>query len=290
MKRIISGLAAFAVCAFMFAACGENSGSAEINDETSLANETIIASVVEETTVSTTAATTSETSASSEETEEETSEAEVTDEDILSYASLDEFANSDLESIEGTEVVFSESLTYDFLGTLEDAEGFYLDVESVDGKIAMTMAFADRQISLDAIDETGERFIVIIKDSTMYMLDPAEKSGFYMQTDEDIWDEYNSKDMLDEINIDEESIKNNDYLYRCPVEIDGEEYTCEFDEESYFIYDTDNDLCAIALNDDSYEVNALIVHKFTGDVPSSAFDIPEGYEMTDLDAALAALQ
>ncbi len=292
MKRNISALAAVMVCAVMLTSCGGNNEQG-LTDETAAPNETIGFSAAEVTaSVTTEAVTTTAEETTTSETEAATSEAETTsDEDEgLVYASLEEFANSDLGSIEGTEIAFEESCTYDFTNTLGDADSFFLDVESVDDTIAMTMAFEEKKIALDAIDENGERFIVIIKDSTMYMLNPAEKQGFYMQADESIWDEYNSEEMLGEIDIDEDAIKESEYLNSCPVIIDGEKFTCESDGESCFLYNEDGELSAIVVSDDSYEINALIVNKFTAEVPSSAFDIPDEYELTDLDAALSALQ
>ncbi len=294
MKRNISALAAVMVCAVMLASCGENNGQG-LTDETTAPNETIGFSAVE-TTSETTSDETSETTEAATTTEEtttseaETVSEEITEEEGLVYASLEEFANSDIKNIGGTETAFEESCTYNFTNTLGDASSFYLDVESVDKTIAMTMAFDEKRIALDAVDENGERFIIIIKDSLMYMLDPAEKEGFYMQVDESIWDEYNSEEMLGEIDIDEDSIKESEYLNSCPVIIDGEKFTCESDGESCFLYNEDGELSAIVVSDDSYEINALIVNKFTDTVPSSAFDIPDGYELTDLDAALAELQ
>ncbi|MDE5993745.1 MAG: hypothetical protein K2G87_11930, partial [Oscillospiraceae bacterium] len=53
-----------------------------------------------------------------------------------------------------------------------------------------------------------------------------------------------------------------------------------------FLFDGD-ELYAIISPDSGKEFNALIVHDFSGNVPSGIFEIPSDYEVVDLMAALA---
>ncbi len=131
-----------------------------------------------------------------------------------------------------------------------------------------------------------EKINEIIKDSVRHMLDDSTKSGYSFVADEDTMNEYSVEEMLGEIDMDKE-IEDAEDVKVCKVEIGGKKYTFEVAETGGgFLFDGDK-LYAIISPDSVKEFNALIIHDFSGSVPSGTFDIPSAYEVVDLMAALA---
>lgn len=290
MKKIISALAALTACAVMLSACGGNSGS-DLTDEIETS-----ASVSEETKAAEAEETTGETTEASEtsETAEEVTgadEEQVSAENAASFASLDEFAASDIEELAFAPVEVKESNIYDFTMTFVGATSMYIDAASTDGSMAMTMAAdANNKIAMDVTDTDGSRAVIIIKDMKMYMLDPSTSTGMYTSVDESIFEEYDLKAAFEEMaSIDEDDITDSEVIMCCPVSINGTTYTVEAMDEGCMLFNGDGSLYAI-VSDGSTDINVLLINSLTSEVPSNAFDVPEGYELTDLDAAMAAQQ
>ena len=277
MKKIISAIAALTACAVMLSACGGNSGSDltdEIETSASVSEETKAAEA-EETTEETTEA--SETSETAEEVTDSADEEQAPAEAAASFASLDEFAASDIEELAFSPVEVKESNIYDFTMAFVGATSMYIDAASTDGSMAMTMAAdANNRIAMDVTDTDGSRAIMIIKDMKMYMLDPSTSTGMYTSVDE-------------MASIDEDDITDSEVIMYCPVSIDGTTYTVEAMDEGCMLFNGDGSLYAI-VSDESTDINVLLINSLTSEVPSNAFDVPEGYELTDLDAAMAAQQ
>ncbi len=291
MKKIISAIAALTACAVMLSACGGNSGSDltdEIETSASVSEETKAAEA-EETTEETTEA--SETSETAEEVTDSADEEQAPAEAAASFASLDEFAASDIEELAFSPVEVKESNIYDFTMAFVGATSMYIDAASTDGSMAMTMAAdANNRIAMDVTDTDGSRAIMIIKDMKMYMLDPSTSTGMYTSVDESIFEEYDLKAAFEEMaSIDEDDITDSEVIMYCPVSIDGTTYTVEAMDEGCMLFNGDGSLYAI-VSDESTDINVLLINSLTSEVPSNAFDVPEGYELTDLDAAMAAQQ
>ena len=283
MKKFLAAIISLSLCGVMLSACGNDSGTNDVTE-----NSTTSAAA-ENTNAETEADTEAETKAE-EETEAET-EAAGDDNSAAaasgSYASVDDFAkDSSVFSLPTETISAADSFTYGFVKTLEGATEFYMDVESTDGSMAMIMALSGKEIYMKMSGSAAEEnATIIIKDSIMYMLDDSTKSGYYFAADEDVMNEYNVEELLSEIDMDKE-IEDAEDVKVCKVEIDGKTYTFEVAETGGgFLFDGD-ELYAIINSESDEEFNALIVHEFSGNVPSGIFELPSDYELIDLMAAL----
>lgn len=288
MKKIIAAATALFVCAAMLTACntGTADTSGDVVDSITTAGEETTTTETE--TETTTTATETETTTTATETETTATEAESSGSaPAASFASVDELAKSDFFALATEKVDAENSYTYEFMKTLEDADGFYLDVKSTDGNMAMKMAFdSNKNIAISVFSAEDDTTVdIIITNMTMYMLDPVTKTGFYYAVDESIFDEYNPEEALSQIAVDENSLAN---AY-CTVQVGGKDYVLETTDDAGLLFDSSGKLYAIVTNDSSSELPALIVNEFSGNVPANAFDIPSDYEMTDLMAAFSGL-
>ncbi|MDE6764266.1 MAG: hypothetical protein K2J73_11405 [Oscillospiraceae bacterium] len=278
MKKFLAAILSISLCGVMLSACGNDSGTDT--------------DVTESQTTST--ATETETNTETEPTETETeTETEADNDDAPaaasgSYDTVDDFAkDSSVFSLPTETVSAADSLTYSFVKTLEGATEFYMDVEATDGSIAMIMALSEKDIYMKMSGTSAEEnATIMIKDSMMYMLDDSTKSGYFFAAGDDVLDEYNVEELLSEIDMDKE-IEDAEDVKVCKVEIGGKEYTFEVAETGGgFLFDEDK-LYAIINSESSNEFNALIVHEFSGTVPSDIFELPSDYELIDLAAAMA---
>lgn len=307
MKKIIAAMAAMFICVSMLSACSNDAENAD-------------AGTSSETTASETAGTTEGTAQFEEENEPEgTAKPEVPDgpkepespeepsaavgEDgrepeapagnhggtlVASFASFDELAEADFSALIMEQINDEESYTYEFLKTLEGADGFYLDVESTDGTMSMSMAFSGQDLAMN-VKSTKENvnLNILLSDMMLYILDPSTKTGLYYQVDESIFNEYSVDSALGQISIDKESLENSSELNSCMIRIGGKDYILESASGSGFVFEPDGNLCAIVSTGNSSERIALMVNEFSGKVPANAFDVPSGYELIDFMAALA---
>ena len=282
MKKFLAAIISLSLCGVMLSACGNNSGTTDVTE-----NQTTSAAAGD-TEEATEAETKAETEADTEaETEAETKAADDDAAAAGSYASVDDFAkDSSVFSLPTETISAGDSLTYNFVRTLEGATEFYMDVEATDGSMAMIMALSGKEIYMKMSGSSAEEnATIIIKDSIMYMLDDSTKSGYYFEAGEDVMNEYNVEELLGEINMDKE-IEDAEDVKVCKVEIGGKMYTFEVAETGGgFLFDGD-ELYAIINPDSDEEYNALIIHEFSGNVPSGIFELPSDYELIDLMAAL----
>lgn len=281
MKKFLAAIISLSLCGVMLSACGNDSGT---NTD-----------VTESQTSSATETTEAETETTETETETE-AETEAPDDGAPaaaggSYDTVDDFAkDSSVFSLPTETISAADSLTYSFVKTLEGATEFYMDVESTDGSVAMISALSGKDIYMKMSGTSAEEnATIMIKDSMMYMLDDSTKSGYYFAADDSVMDEYNVEELLSEIDMDKE-IEDAEDVKVCKVEIGGKEYTFEVAETGGgFLFDGDK-LYAIINPDSDEEFNALIIHEFSGTVPSGTFELPSDYELIDLAAAMAAEQ
>ena len=161
-----------------------------------------------------------------------------------------------------------------------------MDVEATDGSVAMVIALSGKDVYLKMSGSgVDENVTIMIKDSLMYMIDDSTKSGYYFAADEDTMNEYSVEEMLGEIDMDKE-IEDAEDVKVCKVEIGGKEYTFEVAETGGgFLFDGD-ELYAIINPESDADFNALVVHDFSGNVPSGIFELPSDYELIDLRALI----
>ena len=290
MKKIIGAITALLMCAAMLTACG-NGTTAELQDDitTTTAAETTTA-LKEEEPEATAIFEEDETKANEEETTTTAAETESTDAaPAADFASVDELTKIDFSDLATEQIAAEDSYTYQFMKTLEGAEGFYLDVKATDGSMAMKMAFdSNKNIAISVFSAKDDMTMdIIITDMKMYMLDPVTKTGLYYEVDESIFDEYNPEEALGQIAVNEDTLSNAQALNCCTVKINGKNYVFESADEAGLLFNSNGDLYAIVTNDSSSELTALIVNEFSKNVPANAFDIPSDYELADLMAAMA---
>lgn len=286
MKKFLAAILSLSLCGVMLSACGNDNGTnTDVTESrTSSATETTETETETETTETETETDT--------ETETET-ETEAADDDAPaaaggSYDTVDDFAkDSSVFSLPSETVSAADSLTYNFVKTLEGATEFYMDVESTDGSVTMVMALSGKDVYIKVAEASSdENLTIMIKDSVMYMLDDEAKSGYYMTATDEMMSEYDFEEILSEIDMDKE-IEEAEDVKVCTVEIGGKEYTFEVAETGGgFLFDGDK-LYAIINPDSSEDFNALIVHDFSGSVPSGVFEVPSDYELIDLETAMA---
>lgn len=200
------------------------------------------------------------------------------------YDDLTALAESDVFELAEDSVAANKSNTYNFLKTLDGAEELYLDVEAEDGTMAMVMGMAADKIAMKMKEpESDTNMTIIITDNVMYMLDDATKTGYSMEADESMLEEYNLEEILGDLNIDEEIDDAEDVMV-CGVKVDGEVYTFEVAETGGgFLYDSKDKLCAIVADDDD---TVLKVNEFNADAPDDIFEVPSDYEVIDMASLL----
>ncbi len=272
MKKFLTAVLALSLCGVMLTACGSEDTTAETEATTTTVSETV-------TEAETTEATEAET------TEAETEAAAVS----TSYESLDAFAKSgDAFNLETETISAADSLTYNFIKIFDGASGMYIDAEATDGNMTIVMGMAENMISMKMNDTASDtNMSIIFKDSKMYMLDEATKTGYYMAADESTMEDYNIGEMLGDVDFDAEIDNAADVLVT-KVEIGGEEHTFEVTETGGgFLFDKNEKLVAIFSNDADSELTALKINEFTGEAPAELFEVPADYQVVDLEAALA---
>lgn len=200
------------------------------------------------------------------------------------YDDLTALAESDVFDLAEDTVSAKKSNTYNFLKTLDGAEELYLDVEAEDGSMSMVMGMAADKIAMKMKEPGSDtNMTIIITDNVMYMLDDATKTGYSMEADESMLEEYNLEEILGELNIDEEIDDAEDVMV-CGVKVDGEVYTFEVAETGGgFLYDSKDKLCAIVAEDDD---TVLKINEFNADAPDDIFEVPSDYEVIDMGSLL----
>lgn len=299
MKKLISAIAAVVSCAVILTACGGNSG-ADVEDGAgaSAPEGTKAVSVIDdiETVKNDAESTESTESTKNEEITESTNSEAAADSaapsgSTPSFASLDEFAASDLSALTYVDTAAEKSNTYNFIMDLEGATALYVDAETTDGSTSAKMALdANNNISIDAA-EGGDRSIIILKDMKMYILDPLSKSCYYMSVDESIFQEYDLKKAFEEMaSIDKSSISSTQIVQSANVSINGKDYVFEGVEGGGMLYNTNGSIYAVINNENSSDITALVINSLTKDLPAGVFDIPSDYELIDFDAVIGSQQ
>ncbi len=279
MKKFLTAVLALSLCGVMLTACGSEEATVETE-----ATTTVSEAAVEATEADTEAVTEAETE---EVTEAETDAAEAVS--SASYESLDDFVKSgDAFGLDTDIISASDSLTYNWIKVLDGADSIYMDVEATDGSMTMVMGMSEDMISIKMYEATSAtNMSIIFRDSKMYMLDEATKSGYYMASDETVMEDYDIGEMLGDMDFDAE-IENAADVKSAKLEIGGEDYTFEVAETGGgFLFDKDEKIVAILSNDTESELTALKINEFTGEAPAELFEIPADYQVVDLEAALA---
>lgn len=306
MKKFIASIAALSMCALMLTACGDktDTGDAGITEsitaeQTEAANNTAdddsSAKGETEADKSDDSADDKAADDGAEDSAPAETEAESNDagssEAAASYASIDEFINDDgIFDLPGEPVDAENSYTYAFAKSFEGGSGFYIDLESTDGTMKINMGMEADRLAMNATmpDDKGVvgNVSLIITDGKVYMLDPAQKSGFFMAlSDEQIsqmFDQYDPEEILANVNIDTDT--DFEGVLSSKVEIAGEIYTFEYMDKAGMLYDKSGKICTVVSGDSSTEIPAIIINEFSTNVPAGAFDVPSDYELMDLGA------
>lgn len=298
MKKIIAVMTALLACVTMLTACG-NGTTAELEDNVTTTKATEATTTATETTTTATEATTTatETTTTAADTEKaaETTAADPGNQDVpddggavKSFATLEELSKTDLTAIVPEQIPAQDSLTYQFTKTLEGADSLYLDVESTDGKMSMVLAVNSGSDIYTKVKEASSNteMIILITNKTMYMLNPAEKTGLYYAVDESIFEEYNIEEAFSQMSVDENAISNAQSMNSGKVQVGGKEYTLEAVEGAGFLFKADGSIYAIVANDNSRDLNVLLINEFSKNAPADIFKVPSGYELVDLMSAL----
>ena len=200
------------------------------------------------------------------------------------YDNFTALAESDVFELAEDTISADKSNTYSFIKTLDGAEELYVDVESEDGKMSMVMGMAADKIAMKMKEPDSEtNMTIIITDNVMYMLDDATKTGYSMEADESMLEEYNLESILGDMNIDEE-ISDAEDVKVCAVKVADEVYTFEIAETGGgFLFDGSDKLSAIISDDDD---TVLKVNDFSADVPDEVFNVPSDYEIVDMASLL----
>lgn len=289
MKKIIASVAALSMCAFMLAACGDKTTGDSTLTESITAGQTAGENNAAADDSSDSDKTEAKTEASDDAAENDAAqetEAEKGDsgDAAASYASLDEFINSDDIFDREGELIDSENTnTYKFMSSLdiENGNGFYMDVEATDGSMKATMAAAEDQVSINMSGD-GVDVSFIIKDNTMYLLESRSKKAVYMELDEEAIasniEQYSAGNILgNAVDADISDIPGAECY---EVNIGGDIYAFEMVDDAGFLYDPSGDLCAM-VSSQAGTTYAFIINEFTLNVPANAFDIPSDYELVD---------
>jgi|GEM_PF-2059676 len=274
MKKLFTAILALSLCGVMLTACGSENTTAETEPAT--------------TTVSEAAAEVETTTATEAETTAATTEAETDAAASTSYESLDDFVKSgDAFGLDTDMISASDSLTYNWIKVLDGADSIYMDVEAIDGSMTMVMGMKEDMISMKMCEKaSGTNMLIIFKDSKMYMIDEASKTGYYMSADASEMEDYDIGAVLGDLDFDAE-MENAADVKVTAVEIGGEKHTFEIAETGGgFLFDKDEKLLAILSPDTSAEMTALKVNEFTGTAPDSLFEISPDYQLIDMEAMM----
>ncbi len=206
-----------------------------------------------------------------------------------SFSSFKKFAASDLDALSYKNVSAKKSNTYDFVMSFSGADSLYMDVETIDGSESMMIACdANGNIAMEYLID-GEELKIILKKSTIYMLDPSTKTGYSVKIDDSEFEEYaeQMKDSFEELSsADSSQISADEKIQTCSVVIADKDYTVEKVEDSYMIFDKNGKIYGIVNNDTDAELNALLINGFSNKVPKGTFNVPKGYDIVDMDELL----
>ncbi len=208
---------------------------------------------------------------------------------VQSYSSLSEFAKDEgIYSLPSETISAADSKSYQFGKTLEGTEKLYMDAEEADGSFKMGMAISKdgvyiRLVTTETTEDTPADMTIIIKGDTMYMLDNDAKAG-YTTSGEAFAEEIDAEGIMEQFAGMNTGVDADAELKSCTVNIGGKDYTFEYDGEG-ILYDGDK-IYAIIAGSNEYEFDVLIINELGSDIPDGIFDIPEDYQIADLDIAL----
>ncbi len=315
MKKILSALAALAVCG-MLTACGnsaadENVASADettaseattvvvtettiateettvsnetttVSEETTTASETTTeASIAEETTVTEeeTVATTTEQTETEPATEEEIVIDDNADEITVnsSFADMDEFLTADLFMLDGKTATADTTLSADIFDTLDG--NFYLETSDLNGNSPFKLAIKGDMIMVEN-EFDGSTHKMVIRDSKAYTLDHENMVALFLPADKELISQYTPE----KLGIIPENISKESFVI-ADVTIGGKAYKFEYSTSSDWamLYTSDGKLYASVKSGDSLDCE-LCKFSVTAKIPSDAFTIPEDYFRLDLE-------
>lgn len=314
MKKLLSSLAAIAVCAAL-SACASNTEtnsdttttSAEattvseaptVSQETVGEEPTVIQTETEAVTEEASAETldTEQTTVADTETETTTTEAVApqpeteipAEEEIVvddgaeeitvnsKFADMDEFLTADIFMLDGKTVTADKSLSASIFKTLDG--NFYFETSAFDGGSPFRFAVKDNMIMTET-EMDGKTNKMVIRDSKAYTFDHENKVALFIPAENELISQYKPEKM----GIIPENISKENFVI-ADVTIGGKAYKFEYGTASDWamLYTSDGKLYASVKSGDSLDMS-LCKFSVTSKIPSGTFDIPEDYFQLDLE-------
>lgn len=314
MKKLLSSLAAIAVCAALSACASStetNSDTTTTSAEATTVSEAPTVSqetVGEEPTViqTETEAVTEEASAETLDTEQTTvadtetettttetvttqTETEASDEEEIvvddgaeeitvnsKFADMDEFLTADIFMLDGKTVTADKSLSASIFKTLDG--NFYFETSAFDGGSPFRFAVKDNMIMTET-EMDGKTNKMVIRDSKAYTFDHENKVALFIPAEKELLSQYKPEKM----GIIPENISKENFVI-ADVTIGGKAYKFEYGTASDWamLYTSDGKLYASVKSGDSLDMS-LCKFSVTSKIPSGTFDIPEDYFQLDLE-------
>ena len=195
------------------------------------------------------------------------------------FASVNEFAEADISLLPLESIAYANSHTYNFLKKFDGAESLHLEVadHAAESFLTLYLDSKNSRLSMTSVrEDIGMILPIIVSDSKMYILDPVNMTGVYMNTDKSIFN-----DILYLSGIDKEAVSGSKNINRCNVTVGGKDYVFENSDGGGFLYKTDGTPYAIVSNADSLGFSFKEITEFSENIPDGVFDIPSDYELIE---------
>lgn len=211
--------------------------------------------------------------------EENYSEPENNTASSTAFASVNEFAESEISMLPFESVSFKSSNTYDFLNTFDSKKFLHLDIADLSSNSFLTI-YLDNKNNRLAItivrDDIGMVLPIIVAGSKVHMLDPMNMTCVYTDADKSVF-----TDILSLIGVDKKAVSDSKNISSCKITIGSKEYIFENCAGGGFLYETNGNPYAIVSNADSLDYSIKEIKEFSENVPDGVFDIPEGYVLIE---------
>lgn len=320
MKKIFAAIIALSVCGAMLTACGNNSGE-NTSETTASQTDAIVSDSTDETEAASSEGIAAEEEVFADEntddpletvpvddiTDPDDDEAEtetepentepVQEEEIVFddseaaeeavgtvFDSEDDFLSAEIFTIAGEKKAFKDSLSSAVISPLAEAKSFCLEMNSADGEGEFSAAVSDGKIMMKgSFDPSNDMVVtIIIKDSTMYMLDDAAKLALFIEADESIYEQYSAETIIAETGLSVENAAGKSFV-SSKITIGKTDYIFEYEDgaNTGILFKTDGTPYAIINSSGALELS-LCEFKLSTDIPSDTFDIPDDYQRVDM--------
>ena len=169
-------------------------------------------------------------------------------------------------------IKIEDSVLYKLLKSMTE-DSFYIIAGNADIDMEMYLAHKDGMYTIKMVSDGITISMYYDKEYMTYYY-PASREAIRIKGTED--DEVPLIDDFDELFLDEDIM--DEYINMVEVEVDGENYICEFlENDSYFCFDSEGNFIKM-VDDTLWDINI-----FTSEIPSDAFIQPTGYHIEEQD-------